>query len=106
MRAAAADIQAAAEGFADFVASVAQQHAAAASGAAGQQAQQPGGQAQGSEACSSSRTAGDGSEACSSSTSSSGSSGAGTARLGDALVAAVRGMEAMEWMVPPMLQPR
>jgi hypothetical protein len=32
--------------------------------------------------------------------------GGGGPRLGDALTAAVREMEAMDWLVPPMLQPR
>ena len=76
MRAAAADIQVAAEGFADFVAGVAAQHAE-------QQQQQQQGDEAGSE-------------------DSSGSSG----RLGDSLLAAVRDLQALEWMVPPMLQAR
>ena len=104
MRAAAADIQAAAEGFADFVAGVAEQHAAAAADGAEQPAQAAE-QAQGRD--------GGGGSGGSSGNDGSGSSsggiegsGSGTARLGDALVAAVRGMEAMDWMVPPMLQPR
>lgn len=77
MRRAAADMVAACEGFADFVAAVEQQHA--------QQAVQQGDGAAVAEG-------GDG--------------GGGGARLGARLLAAVRGLEAMEWMVPPMLQPR
>ncbi|PRW60191.1 tyrosine phosphatase [Chlorella sorokiniana] len=99
--AAAADIQAAAEGFAAFVAGVAQQHAEQQA----QQAQQGDSQAPGGEA-GSGGSANDSSGSGGSGGSSGGGSGAGTDRLGDALVAAVRGMEAMEWMVPPMLQPR
>lgn len=63
VRQAAADIQAAAEGFADFLAAVAQRAGEGGEGGEGQ-------------------------------------------RLGDALLAAVREMEQMDWMVPPMLQPR
>ncbi|KAI7843239.1 hypothetical protein COHA_003073 [Chlorella ohadii] len=104
VRAAAADIQAAAEGFADFVAGVAEQHAAAAADGAEQPAQAAE-QAQGRDGGGGSGGS-SGNDGSGSSSSGIEGSGSGTARLGDALVAAVRGMEAMDWMVPPMLQPR
>ena len=80
VRAAAADIVAACEGLADFVAAVAQRHGAAALEQQQQQQQQPAGK--------------------------QAETAAVPQRLGDALLAAVRQMEALEWLVPPMLQPR
>lgn len=91
VRQVAAAIQAGCEGFADFLAAVEQRHKAELA----QQAQQQ---------------AGNGA----SNTDSAGSGGGeqeGQAqqqrqRLGEALTAAVREMDAMDWLVPPMLQPR
>lgn len=81
VRRAAAGIAAACEGLADFVARVHQQQQQ------GQQAQQ---QADGG----------------SSDDGGSDSGGSGCQRLGDAMLAAVRQMAAVDWMVPPMLQAR
>ena len=70
---AAARIESSCQGFADFLAAVAQQLPAQA------------GPGEGADATA---DAGD------------------SSRLGARLQAAIRGMEAMEWLVPPMLQPR
>lgn len=88
MRRAASSIQAACEGLADFVASVAERQqavadsASAVAGAAAHQEQQHGEGAYDA------------------------SSGGSSSRLGDALLAAVREMQAMDWLVPPMLSSR
>lgn len=91
VRAAAADVVAACEGLADFVADVATKHAAAQAQAA----------SSGAAGSSTAGSAADGGAA-----SAEAGADSGSARLGDMLLAAVRDMEALEWLVPPMLLPR
>lgn len=81
MRRVAVEVQQACDGFADFIVSVAQQHEEAI-----QQQQAGDSDAAGAAGDASAEPA--------------------STRLGDTLTGVIRTMSAMEWLVPPMLQPR